>query len=510
VLIHQDVASNERQPWARRLTQFNKHIFSPLKLETMFEPPPTDNKLQPPVLEKALPAVGENHTSFHFDDPKSMSGYQFTFYQPHKRTPLPNIADNTPSKLRMFQFQYDTYTRDHLSALIDSIAINSSSNTTPNQCSEGDHEPEENFAFRPTKRLKLSSPAGKSGPRRHLPHSKRSPRARNSQLSDSRSFTHAVQTSRASNPSAPTHRSTASSTVNATESLIADHVEKLGHELSQSVIVAEADVWKEQGSESVVGSRKSSATMQPMIRNDVNPSRTHSAQPRFPSNITNITRIGPTDISPVPEQIGKMQYDKGAFRWIKRVGEESEDPFYDIESGDHAGQSDRPHSTRKETDHSRIDDQCPSAPPLVPIISLTDGDKSILPIAISRPLLTVPSTPLGTPGRITSRANPTPIRSALRTTPLAQKNPDPTWSSGKPRSVSFSDGRLSGRIRGLHPREPDEETTESEIVITSIANSRSLQPSLRTRRIGDMLDDLDETSRESVSILSVHHTHFLL
>ncbi|CAE6460933.1 unnamed protein product [Rhizoctonia solani] len=41
------------------------------------------------------------------------------------RTPSPGMLANRDPRLKLFQFQYDTFTRDHLSALVDSIAVGS-------------------------------------------------------------------------------------------------------------------------------------------------------------------------------------------------------------------------------------------------------------------------------------------------------------------------------------------------------------------------------------------------
>ena len=135
-----------------------KDVFSPLPLERMFEPPSPPSTtvpvLQPSaatsqsrpredeIVETDVPDMG----SFH--GRKASIACKFTFSVPRERslnphssvfplaqsTPNPPIAPNEPatatdSRLRLFQFQYDTYTRDHLSAMVDSIAINTPSGT---------------------------------------------------------------------------------------------------------------------------------------------------------------------------------------------------------------------------------------------------------------------------------------------------------------------------------------------------------------------------------------------
>ncbi|KIO23898.1 hypothetical protein M407DRAFT_9217 [Tulasnella calospora MUT 4182] len=132
-----------------------------------------------------------------FDGRKASSTFQFTFqvpktpshdnantsrhYSPPNPTPNPRAAktrdaswgntrsashnatdgepqaedDRPPSDppLKLFQFQYDTFTRDHLGALADSIAIRGSPSAS-HESEDGDEEP----VWRSTKRIKLSPP----------------------------------------------------------------------------------------------------------------------------------------------------------------------------------------------------------------------------------------------------------------------------------------------------------------------------------------------------------------
>ncbi|TFY82582.1 hypothetical protein EWM64_g1431, partial [Hericium alpestre] len=158
-----------------------KDFFSPLPLERMFEPPsPPQNSTQPPPLNPSAPAVpsrlsqAHRAASFSFQDEEDVvqssqtvelqenendmaaddglkpdMNCQFTFNVP-RHTPSnaltpsgtgfpqaqstpgrPSLqipsAPQTDPRLRLFQFQYDTFTRDHLSAMVDSIAVNSPS-----------------------------------------------------------------------------------------------------------------------------------------------------------------------------------------------------------------------------------------------------------------------------------------------------------------------------------------------------------------------------------------------
>jgi len=154
-----------------------KDFFSPMSLEKMFDPP------SPPKLAPNAPAVPSSTAPFvpsrlsqvhvassflHdsradedaavFDrgnvivdtnaparparDEHPAMDCQFTFAAPlpaiqnglpqAQSTPGPSRGVNaaapaTDPRLRLFQFQYDTFTRDHLSAMVDSIAVNSPS-----------------------------------------------------------------------------------------------------------------------------------------------------------------------------------------------------------------------------------------------------------------------------------------------------------------------------------------------------------------------------------------------
>ena len=139
-----------------------KGIFAPLPLESMFEPPtppeqkPSTSSARPPatashglhgdILETYVPNM------FSFQKPKPSMAYKFTFSVPRDVstrqnslpqapiTPNPPLTPHAPPpatdpRLRLFQFQYDTYTRDQLSAMVDSIAMNtpsgSGAGTTP-------------------------------------------------------------------------------------------------------------------------------------------------------------------------------------------------------------------------------------------------------------------------------------------------------------------------------------------------------------------------------------------
>lgn len=184
-LVRQDISATPMLPKALGLKQnVMKNIFSPMALERMFEPPspPKPSSLKPnaPAVPSRLSQV-HAASSFSHDsqaeevteqrnqsdeiletDLPDMAGFegrkpsmncQFTFavarqtprlsisptgFPQALSTPGPSrttiaSAPLTDPRLRLFQFQYDTFTRDHLSAMVDSIAVNSpsGSNTGP-------------------------------------------------------------------------------------------------------------------------------------------------------------------------------------------------------------------------------------------------------------------------------------------------------------------------------------------------------------------------------------------
>ncbi|KAI0351465.1 hypothetical protein OH77DRAFT_1411124 [Trametes cingulata] len=196
-----------------------KDFFSPLALEKMFEPPspPQSSSVlpQPPARATAAPAVpsrlsqvhlppSEHSTTERDDLPNPHASVQernglrvggthdqFTFSVPRPSPfnpagPVPE-AQSTPGasmaarhlnapptdpRLRLFQFQYDTFTRDHLSAMVDSIAVNTPSGDgpAPNQGSRQSTPSalspvaETSFSrLRSAKRIKLSPASDFSG-----------------------------------------------------------------------------------------------------------------------------------------------------------------------------------------------------------------------------------------------------------------------------------------------------------------------------------------------------------
>lgn len=211
-LVREDVTNKPLLPKTpgRNKKGLIKDFFTPLPLERMFDPPsphsPSSGTQAQPSEPSPLPRshslgasispekAGDeiietdmpNMNSLHMR--KTSIACQFTFSVPRDTSrpsapssgpyPQAQSTPNPPSvptdtvpptdpRLRLFQFQYDTYTREHLSALVDSIAINTPSGTgttaTPTSFNQGLSRVSEvsgaaaNMShLRSTKRLKLS------------------------------------------------------------------------------------------------------------------------------------------------------------------------------------------------------------------------------------------------------------------------------------------------------------------------------------------------------------------
>lgn len=146
-----------------------KDFFTPMPLERMFEPPsppiqqqpdqntqdstpsrvadaipdpnldPPSQSLEDEIVETDMPNMSSFHgrkptlaCQFTFSVPRPNGGGNAAFAQAQStpNPPLPRKTNGPPPtdpRLRLFQFQYDTYTREHLSALVDSIAVNTPS-----------------------------------------------------------------------------------------------------------------------------------------------------------------------------------------------------------------------------------------------------------------------------------------------------------------------------------------------------------------------------------------------
>ncbi|KAG1822617.1 uncharacterized protein BJ212DRAFT_1329202 [Suillus subaureus] len=163
-LIREDIpapALLQKTPGRQPKRGIIKDFFSPLALEKMFEPPsPPPSKPTALALQCAPMVPSRLSQAYTPDDsqtdlelsgqptavpslnslapPGSSMECKFTFTVPRTNGSVPQ-AESTPGiysiarppmtdpRLRLFQLQYDTFTRDHLSAMVDSIAINTPS-----------------------------------------------------------------------------------------------------------------------------------------------------------------------------------------------------------------------------------------------------------------------------------------------------------------------------------------------------------------------------------------------
>jgi hypothetical protein len=99
---------------------------------------------------------------------------------------------------------------------------------------------------------------------------------------------------------------------------------------------------------------------------------------------------------------------------------------------------------------------------------------------------------------------PTPIRSALKSAvaspaisfvdPVTSSHRTPASKSGRRRSVSFSDGKREGPIRGLG-RSTHADSSDNEFVGQVLVGDSTFEPSARSKRIGEMLDGLESTKK---------------
>jgi hypothetical protein len=195
-----------------------KDFFSPLALEKMFEPPspppqkpaalgftaapaipsrlsqaftPNDSQSESETNQVDHDSLKPTSSTDHLAPPSSTHGARssslespFTFSVPCHSPKFPQ-AESTPGnvysianppmtdpRLRLFQLQYDTFTRDHLSAIVDSIAVNntpsggsaegngSSSSLFQRAAFYGQQTPvSDDTPIRSIKRVKLSPPS---------------------------------------------------------------------------------------------------------------------------------------------------------------------------------------------------------------------------------------------------------------------------------------------------------------------------------------------------------------
>jgi len=222
-----------------------------------------------------------------------------------------------------------------------------------------------------------------------------------------------------------------------------------------------------------------------------------------PRSVAGIRVIKPDDVhGMVPEKVGKMKYDKNEMKWVRevldkvdeagesRVGgsEESEDVFAGMESWGRGTPAERsaataeiPQSQHKADDASLIEDR--------EVSDVEDGriaspPRRPLPVhAESAPAILTPAP--------AANGSLRPIRSALRNansaTPAGMPKKRAGWhesvtpagGSESKRSVSFSDGKKSGKI---------------DLFAEEGGAEKSWMPSARTKRIEGILGDMKDLS----------------
>jgi protein NUD1 len=261
-----------------------------------------------------------------------------------------------------------------------------------------------------------------------------------------------------------------------------------------------------------------------------------------------IRTIAPSDVPVLPERLGNMYFDRATMKWVKSSSQDSpdqqgfedvsEDPFEDIESlrddssqaashSKHVAEEDvdvpfelsrveeRSEFEEDEPDMTSFESDIPSAR-VVEVMTGVETDDSMdseddhvdgLAIqdlvvfdsedeAASTELVATPAPAsyarFETPDVGKRNSSATPIKSALKAntaTPASAQSmhnyQTPMRSVGHRRSVSFSDGKRDGPIRGLGWKD--------ESIAPNSAVANSFVPSARSKRIADMMDALDNS-----------------
>jgi hypothetical protein len=268
-----------------------------------------------------------------------------------------------------------------------------------------------------------------------------------------------------------------------------------------------------------------------------------------------IRNIRPEEVQDVlPAQVGGMIYSKEAQKWVREAesGEDaSEDPFGDIESIASTPRSGRRHIAKdvavaevesvaesgplppppifanlsaihydSDFTHTSAElsehQDAPQAPtdishstPHVQHQSLEELSAGIANISLQMDLS--PPRP-ARPTTVTQGLAPKSLpRSVLKPTPPMQSLPSPSTRQRTPRnthhhrrSVSFSDGRKSGKIRDDDTSsiaETEETEKSRDAAAGDFPTTRSYVPSTRTKRIHDMLDELNNNDSGKIANL---------
>jgi hypothetical protein len=232
LLIRQDALPTLPQRTLAQRKGLIKDFFSPIALERMFDPPSPGTSVQSPC---NIPSSPLQSSAARLSQVTSVNGQEdlvvrrvagadswrpdmsceFTFAVPRPASftdvaspsctqdkdvtsTTASVAPLTDPPLRLFQFQYDTFTRDHLSAMVDSLAINSpSGSNTANlvastsspfglaTVSEASSRPS-SIELRSAKRVKLSPASDFHGSYNRVSCSVRRPGCRKDYVGESR------------------------------------------------------------------------------------------------------------------------------------------------------------------------------------------------------------------------------------------------------------------------------------------------------------------------------------
>lgn len=255
-----------------------------------------------------------------------------------------------------------------------------------------------------------------------------------------------------------------------------------------------------------------------------------------------IRTIAPSDVPSLPQKLGNMYFDKALMKWVKQTGqaaagrdelgehlpveESSEDPFEDIESlRDEADAEIQPTELSRVEEQSELDDEeemeltsFETDNPTARVVDVmtgvatdtsdSDSDDPLDDIPLEGPQIAyetellspelptveppVPTVSIAVPRDGGATPSVTPMKSALKahsTTPSSTLRYQTPMRRGHRRSVSFSDGKRDGPIRGLgRDGGHGDEQQESAVV--------SFVPSARSKRIANMMEALENSGAD--------------
>ena len=231
-LIRQDTLPALPQRLTAQKKGLMKDFFSPIALERMFDPPSPRTSVSPSsnpsarndhshplqlstIRTPSLTPIGDQegltnrHPTSTSLRPDISCPFTFSVPQSHIASYSPTqdqnatgattaVAPLADPPLRLFQFQYDTFTRDHLSAMVDSIAVNSPSGSNTGNFLASISSPfglppvseasahSSSIELRSAKRVKLSPPSDLHSLKRRTSSGIRRPVRRKDYVGESR------------------------------------------------------------------------------------------------------------------------------------------------------------------------------------------------------------------------------------------------------------------------------------------------------------------------------------